>query len=152
MRYEMKLYLEAQKHYVDAKYLDPENPLHHVYLAQVYIRINRMEEAKTLILNALTLDSNYHEAYATMSDLFLKKNDLPRALQQIDKAMKFIELDDRGLVVEYVVKRARILRRMNEPDAAMQAFDNDLHDHERYGPKVAVEIAKKVPSLATLLV
>lgn len=143
MCYEMAQYDVSEQHYSKAKELDPENPLHHVYLAQVYIKTNRFDGAKKRILYALSLDSNYHEAYATMSDLFRKQNDLPRALQQIDKAMHFIqsELDNRKMVVEYVIKRAKILRRMNEPDAAMQEFENNLHDMEHALPNVAGEMA-----------
>ncbi len=143
MCYEMRQYDITEKHYEQAKFLDPDNPLHHVYLAQVHIKTNRLDSALKLLLVALNLDSEYHEAYATMSDLFLKENDLPRALQQIDKAMRFVqqELDNRSMVVEYVIKRARVLRRMNDPNAAMQEFENNLHDMEHTLPPVASEIA-----------
>lgn len=141
VHYEMKQYEPAEQHYLSARTLSPKDPLHMVYLAQVYIRTNKHDPAMVELLRALDLNSQFHEAYATMSDLYMHQNDATRALQQIDKALKFVSQEKRETVVPYRRKRAAVLRRMGEPDAAMQEFVENLHDAEQYYPENAEDIA-----------
>ncbi len=141
VHYEMRQYDQAEQHYLSARTLSPLDPLHMVYLAQVYIRIGKHDQAMVELLRALDLNSQYHEAYATMSDLYMHQNDATRALQQIDKALKFVSQEKREVVVPYRRKRAAVLRRMGEPDAAMQEFVENLQDAEQYYPENAEDIA-----------
>ena len=130
VHYEMKQYEQAEQHYLSARTLSPKDPLHMVYLAQVYIRTGKQDAAMVELLRALDLNSQFHEAYATMSDLYMHQNDATRALQQIDKAMTYISLDKREVVVPYIRKRAAVLRRLGDPEAAM-------HDLPRYAALAA---------------
>ena len=141
VHYEMKQYEQAEQHYLSARTLSPKDPLHMVYLAQVYIRTGKQDAAMVELLRALDLNSQFHEAYATMSDLYMHQNDATRALQQIDKALKFVSQEKREIVVPYRRKRAAVLRRMGEPDAAMQEFVENLHDAEQFYPENAEDIA-----------
>jgi len=140
MQYEMRDFEKAEEHYRAAHVLNPNDPLHIVYIAQVCIRTNRMEEASLKLLEAIALDSRSHEAYATMSDLFMKQNDTTRALQNIEKALDFAATNERAVVVPYILKKAAILRR-DDPAAAMQLLENDLQDSEMIDPFVAPDIA-----------
>lgn len=139
--YEMRNYDSAEANYLTAVQLAPNDPLHLVYLAQVYIRTNRFTEALTRLLEALQLDDQFHEAYATMSDLYMKQNEPELALQQIDKAIKFTSLDKRDVIVPYYLKRASIHRRLGDPTAAMNELENNLLEHEQFQPRAAEEIA-----------
>ncbi len=141
MMYEMRDYEKAEDHYRTANVLNPNDPIHLVYLAQVFIRTSRLDEAKVKLLEAITLDSKSHEAYATMSDLFMKKNESIQALQQIDKALEFAATHERKVVIPYVLKRVAIQRRAGDAQAAMTTIDEMLHDHETYDPFVAKEVA-----------
>jgi tetratricopeptide (TPR) repeat protein len=142
MQYEMRDYEKAEDHYRTAHVLNPNDPLHLVYIAQVFIRTNRLEEASVRLLEAIALNSKSHEAYATMSDLFMKRNEPSQALQQIDKALEFAAANERGVVVPYVLKRAAVQRRAGDPQGAMQTLDEMLHDSEMMEPYVAKDVAE----------
>lgn len=144
MQYEMGDYEKAEEHYHTAHLLDPNDPIHVVYIAQVYLRTNRIEEAKIKLLEALQMNPRTHEAYATMSDLYMKQNDPTRALQQIDRALEVTQAiaNERGVVVPYVRKRGAVLRRAEQPEAALQTFEQMLHEAEMFQPVVAREVAE----------
>ncbi|MEX2216199.1 MAG: hypothetical protein WD768_18960 [Phycisphaeraceae bacterium] len=139
--YEMRDFPAAEANYLTAHQLSPLDPLHMVYLAQVYIRTERFTEALTRLTEALVMKDDYHQAYATLCDLYMKQNEADLALQHIDKAIKFTALDDREALVPYILKRAAVHRRLGDATAAMTDLENNLLDHEQFQARAAEDIA-----------
>lgn len=126
----------AEGHYLAAQTLDPVNPKHPLYLAQVQRKQGEMDAASASLLRAVTLEPSLALGWGVMADIALEENRLPIALQHIRRA--------RALEPESMPWRlieARILRRQNNPEAAVRllraAGDDPLLDD----PAVLAEVA-----------
>lgn len=106
---------QALEHYAMAQSLDPRNPKHAVYLAQIQRKVGEVDAAKASLLRAVQLDPSLHQAWATLADISLGENSTTLARQHIDRA--------RELAPDSVVYRlieARIDRRENNPEQALR--------------------------------
>ena len=126
----------AAKHYSQAIGLDPRNGRYRLHLANVRLRRHGFDEAKTLLLEALAVDSSLHEAHAALSDIYARQNKLSLALDQIRKALEVLQrapTTDYDTRVAYSLKRARLQRRDGRPTAALTQL-------RQLGPKATVDL------------
>lgn len=77
---------EAVSYYSAARQGDPGNAQYPLYLAQVQIKQDHIEDAKTNLLFSVKLDPQNAVAWGTLADLFLRQNKLDIALKNITKA------------------------------------------------------------------
>lgn len=131
---------EAAKHYTIAIGLEPANATYRVHLAQVYMNQQQDDKARQTLLEAIRADSSAHRAYALLSDLYARQNKLSLALPQIQTAIDLTPAKDRAIQAIYIRKKSRLLRRDNQPDAALQTLQT-LTTDERRDPEVIEEIA-----------
>jgi tetratricopeptide (TPR) repeat protein len=141
VKFAMNFLDEAERHYRTAHQIDPNNAKHLVYLAQVFIRRGEYPKARVMLLDALRINRQLHQAYATMSDLNMKENNARSALQQIEKAIKFSDALDRPLAISYQLKAAAAHRRIGDADAAILTLQDNLQPDELIFPHIATDIA-----------
>lgn len=113
---------ESARHYSDAASLDPRNVSYKLHLAQIYVERNDLERAQIIVLEALAIDSSAYTAYALLSEINARRNDVPQALLNIDRAIERTPIALRPLQVQYILRKAALLRRSNDPDAALQVI------------------------------
>jgi tetratricopeptide (TPR) repeat protein len=131
---------DAARHYAIAIGLEPRNATYRVHLAQVYMSQNEDERARKSLLEAIAVDSNAHRAYGMLCDLYARQNKLSLALPQIQKAIDNTPAKERATQAIYIRKKARLLRRDNQPEPALQTL-NTLTAVERREPEVIEELA-----------
>ena len=109
-------------HFSRAVGLAPENGEYRVYLAQVQIRRHQFDAARMTLLDALRLDSSLHEAYFSLADVFARQNELQLALQQVQKAIENTPIAERKKQIGYILRKAKLLQRMNQPEQSLQTL------------------------------
>lgn len=105
----------AEEHYWKAQSLDPTNPKHPLYLAQIQRKLGRNDEAKASLLRATKLDPGLAIGWGVLADMALEENKLSIARQHIAKAREAEPANTRWRLIE-----ARILRRDNDPESAVR--------------------------------
>jgi tetratricopeptide (TPR) repeat protein len=130
----------ASRHYAQAVALDPRNGRYRLHIADIALRRGEFDDARKQLLQALALDSSLHEAHSALSDLYARENKLPLALQQIQKAIELVGESQRRPWVTYTRKKASLLRRDNQPVAALRVLET-LRASERIEPAVMNEVA-----------
>jgi tetratricopeptide (TPR) repeat protein len=130
----------ASRHYAQAVALDPRNGRYRLHVADIHLRRGEFDEARKTLVQALALDSSLHEAHSALSDLYARENKLPLALQQIQKAIELVGDGQRRPLVTYTRKKAALLRRDNQPAAALRVLET-LRAAERIEPAVMNEVA-----------
>lgn len=131
---------EAEHHYLKAIGLEPTNLRFRIHLAQCWIQQLRPEEARRQLMTVLRYDSSRHLAYAMLSDVYLSENKKALAMNQIIKALEVTPLTDRDNQINYLRRKATILRRQNKPSESLQVFEQ-LSELERLDPNVIAEMA-----------
>jgi tetratricopeptide (TPR) repeat protein len=106
---------QALEHFWMAQQLDKSSAKYPLYLAQVQRKVGEIDEAKASLVRSLKLDPNLHKAWATLADIAFQENSLSLAQQHIEKARA---LDPEEVV--YRLLEARITRRENQPERALQ--------------------------------
>lgn len=137
---QLQKYDDARHHYEQARSIEPGNGEHAVYLANLQLKIGEDDQAVKTLLTAIRLDSQRHEAYALLSDIYARQNKVGLALGQIERAIQTASAQSPGPRTAYVLKRAKLLRRDNQPGeslAALQALPQDA----RLEPLVMRDIA-----------
>ena len=130
----------ALAHYQQAVSIDRDRAIYRVHQAMVHIKIQQHEQARMLLLQALQLDSNLADAYFGLADLYFMQNNLPMALELIDKAVARTPVTKREKQVKYILHKSRILRRSNRWADALAAV-NQLTLAERTDPPVIEQMA-----------
>jgi len=131
---------DAEHHYLEAIGLEPTNIRFRIHLAQCWVQQQRLEEARRQLMTVLRYDSSHHLAYAMLSDVYLSENKKVLAMNQIIKALEATPLTDRDDQINYLRRKAAILRRQNKPSESLQVFEQ-LSELERLDPDVIAEIA-----------
>ncbi|MEX0886881.1 MAG: tetratricopeptide repeat protein [Phycisphaeraceae bacterium] len=117
----------AYRHYSEAVGIEPRHGRARLHLAQVHTQRQEYDRARLALLEALRLDDSLHAAYAGLADLYARQGRPSQALDQIDRALERLD-DDRDNPryerhrISYTRKRAQLLRRANEPQAALDAL------------------------------
>lgn len=126
---------KAIEHYQAAQKLEPTQPRHALFLAMMQLKNNDDNAAIASLYTATRLDDSLGEAWGTMAEIELRRNNLPMADQHVTKA-RAVQPD----VLRWRLLHARIIRRANEPARAMALLTN-LPDADRLSAPVAREIA-----------
>ncbi len=127
---------EAAEHFQWACRLDPRNPKHPLYLAQMFIKLHDYAQARTHLVRVTVLDDSIHEAWGNLGELALIENRPEMALQHVRKAR---ELDPEYL--HWRLVEARALRRLNRAEEALTLLNALSDPVERYSPEVVDELA-----------
>lgn len=112
----------AQDHLRSAISLLPQEIRPRLMLATSLMNGRKYDQARDVILMALTLDQRSHKGYALLADLYHRQNQPGLAIDQIQKAIDLVPADQRAALVSYLRVKAAILRRANQPDQAMQVL------------------------------
>lgn len=113
---------EAQRHYSAAVRLNPANGRFRLHLAQVYIQRGLYDKARRTLVQSLQVDSSLHRAHALLSDVMAKQNKIGAALDQIHRALEIVGRDKKDSQIQYIQKRAYLLRRNNQPEMALEVL------------------------------
>jgi tetratricopeptide (TPR) repeat protein len=70
-----------------ARTYDPQNPIYDVAQAQMYARIGKLEESRTLANNALTLKRDYSEPLLLLTQLAIAEGDLATAIATVQSVL-----------------------------------------------------------------
>ena len=132
---------DAERHYRQAVGLDPANVQLRLHLAQSYIEQQRFDEARRDLVRLLMADSSLHSAAAMLADMAMMQNKLTLAMNYIARAIENTPIAQRERQVIYIRRKARILRRQNKPDEALQTLEEQLGGLERRDPEVLEEMA-----------
>ncbi len=126
----LKDFEAARHHYEQAMSIEPNTGKHAVSLANLQVKLDEDDPAIETLLTALRRDSGLHSAYALLSDIYAKKNKLQLALDQIQRAIDTAPESSPNTRTVYVLKRASLLRRDNQPAeslAALNALTPEAH-------------------------
>lgn len=132
---------DAENHYQQAAVFDPSNVKIRLHLAQWKIEQKRFDQARADLLQLLQADSSLHTAYGMLADMSLMQNKPILALGYIRKAIDNTTIGERDRQVIYVYRMARILRRQNRPDEALQTLQSRLSSLEQCAPAAVEEMA-----------
>lgn len=100
----------AEQHYADAAKLQPDQAQPLMYLANVRLKMNKLDEAQLDALRTIELDRTVHQAYRILAEIAAKKGQTEQAITQIDTALSLVEpmtLD----TLQYTLRKAAFLRR-----------------------------------------
>ncbi len=127
---------EALGHFERAGRLDPTNPKHALYEAQVLLLDRRLPEARRALERVLVLDPDEAFAHASLATVALEEDDQAGAIAHIEEARR---IDPHALALR--VQEAKIRRRCNQPRRALELLVT-LVDEPRAQEGVAHEIAE----------
>ncbi len=94
-------------------------------LAEIAIKINRLEDAKKLLLHCLTLAPHYRHAHHNYAIVLYRKHDLEAALTQINI---LVERDPGNL--NYSTLKAAILTRKGDHNEALEIYEEILTNND----------------------
>jgi len=78
------LYRKAVDLFEEALRLDPLGPRTNYYLGTALYRVGNYERAESLLVNALALDAQMHQARLTLLNLYIRQNRYDDVVKQID--------------------------------------------------------------------
>jgi tetratricopeptide (TPR) repeat protein len=110
---------KAIEHYQQAQTLDSANPQYPLYLGMVQRKQGLEAQAMANLLRAATLDPDLAEAWGTLGDIALARNEPNVALQHAEKAATL--QPDR---LAWRTLRARAQNRLNQPQKAVDLLIN----------------------------
>ena len=105
----------ALGHFRDAGRLDPTNPKHPLYEAQILVQLQRPREARQALERVLALDPDESFAHATLAMMALDRTDCETAIARIEVARR---IDPDSLAIR--IQEARIRRGCNQPRRALE--------------------------------
>ena len=109
----LKRLSDALEHYRQAVAQDRRMPIYRVHLAMAQLELEHFSQAQRQLDAAMRLDSNLAEAYYGMAELHFKLGDPGQALAQIDKAIQRTPISKRHKQVQYLRRKAWMLRHEN---------------------------------------
>ena len=113
-------YQEAEKELKEALDEDPENFLLRMSLAELYLRQDRLSEARILAEAVLSVSPQYPQALYVLGGIFYKENNFGEALQYFRHAA---EKDNRPYLI---LRIAKTLREMENYKEALETLDTVL--------------------------
>ncbi|MCC6229120.1 MAG: tetratricopeptide repeat protein [Phycisphaerales bacterium] len=117
-------------HYSSAQTIDPGVAKYPLYLAQVQIKLNKIDDAKANLLRSGRIDPDQAIVWGTLADLAMRENKAGVALQHIAKARRI-----EPAVTDWRLIEARAMKRSNKPEEAIKLLVG-LDQAERYSPAV----------------
>ncbi len=131
----------ALQQYLAAAAVDPLNPQHPLFAAQILLKERRFREADELLVRSLQLDPDLAAARASRAIVAMEEGRLEEARSLVAAARA---LDPADLDLRLV--EARIQRRGGDPEAALRLL-MPLSEPERATTPVATEIALSFAAL-----
>jgi len=110
---------DALGHYSMAIGINPANPRYRLHIAQAYLKKREHKQARQALLETLRIDSDSHEAYAVLAELYAQQNKLSLALTAITKAGEHTPPASKTRLLIYSRQKAQLLRRDNRIDEAL---------------------------------
>jgi len=126
---------DALELFQSAAELNPSNPQHELFAAQLLINGGRYAEAEAALQRVLELDQDQAHAHASLAVIAMERGHNDRALVRIGKAR---ELEP--TVLDFRAQHARILRHAGQPEQAIELLV-PLDEAKRARLMVAREIA-----------
>ena len=125
----------AHRHYSEAVGLEPEHGVARLHLAQVQIERQEYDRARRTLLDTLALDDSLHGAYFALGTLYARQGRLPQAIDQVERALERLDDDQRDpryerRLVSYTRTHATLLRRANQPQAALDVLRELPAEHQ----------------------
>ncbi|MHC4991313.1 MAG: tetratricopeptide repeat protein [Planctomycetota bacterium] len=125
----------ALAHYLRAEAIDPSNPQHPLFAAQMLIKAGRMDEAEATLQRVLAIDDDQAAAHASLAAVDLAAGHFDEALAHIGTAR---EID--GANLDYRIRAARIHRLAGAPSRTLELLV-PLPSETRASETVTAEIA-----------
>ncbi|MHC4415926.1 MAG: tetratricopeptide repeat protein [Planctomycetota bacterium] len=126
----------ALGHFQRAGRLDPINPKHALFEAQVLLQMRRLEGARSALKRVLVLDPDEAFAHASLATLALEENDHGKAIEHIEEARR---IAPRTLALR--IQEAKVRRLCGQPRWALELLVT-LGEQPRAEEAVAHEIAE----------
>ena len=114
---EIGSYELSETHYEAASTADPENPDYPLYLANIRLKLNTLDEAAAAVALAGRLAPERAEVWVTWAHIAMRRNAIDSALDHIARAR---ELEP--AVPEWARIEARLLKRRGSPGAAIEVL------------------------------
>src|SRR5690606_30912015 len=131
----------ALVHYHHAVTIAPSSPRYLSFLGNAYLLKGERAKATQTLLEAIRYDSSFHRAYGILATMMAEEGKLQLALQQIDKAIDNVPIAERPAQVNYLRFKARMLRRDNRPEEALQVLTEALLPEEQLHKLSLADIA-----------
>ena len=127
-------YREAERQLREALEDEPEHPLLKSSLARMYLRQNRLREARILSESVLSVNPEYPQALYVLGEIHVHEDDLEEALQYFRQAA---QKDHRPYLIHSILKT---LRRLGRYEEALETVESALI-RERENPRLLKEKA-----------
>jgi len=127
----------AIEHYAEAERVDPVNPRHPLYRAQLLLQARRIDEAEAAAIRAVELEGASAHAVATLASVRFEQGQHGEAMSLIHEARELARADEE---VDFRVMEARFARRTDRPDLSIQLL-TPLSPADRVRIAVAEELA-----------
>jgi len=132
--------VEAAKAFDNAVGLDPTNASYRLHLAQAHLELDDHDKARREFLEVIRHAPEAHQAYAGLSDLYMRQNKPDLALNQLDRAIENVPENQSRIKTLYLRKKAMAFRRGNDPEAALLVLQSIPFD-QRQSPAILEEMA-----------
>jgi len=100
----------ARDHYKAAARLAPTQPQHPLYLANVLLKLNELDDARLAALEALKLDDTIATAHVILANIAAKQGKIDMAISSIQRARDLTPPTDNNYIA-YLLRHAEFLRR-----------------------------------------
>lgn len=126
---------KAVAHYQEAQRLEPNEPRHPLYLGMIQLKQGQEDAAIASLYRATRLDEHLGEAWGTMAEIELRRNNTTIALQHIEHAR-----EAQPEFLRWRLVQSRVYRRMGQPHKSVDLLVN-LPQSDRLAPATARELA-----------
>lgn len=110
---------KARYHYTRATALSPKDPRYPLYLGQLLLKQNQLDEAQMQVLKAVQLDAKLVAGYALLAEIAARKGKWDMAIDHATRAIDQSDVDDPKRL-RYVLLKAQYLRRNAQPEIAVE--------------------------------
>lgn len=111
---------EAEQVYMDLSLRRPADAYHRYNLGLVESRMGKMDMAENAYLRATELDPKFSDARYNLALLYLRQKEYPKALTQLEEAVRLREDAD------YLINYGVVLRELNRFPASQAALEKAL--------------------------
>jgi len=112
---------KARYHFTQASTIDAGNAKYPLYLASALVQMDNLDEAQVQLLRVLRLDGSLHVAYSMLAEIAARRGKIDMAIDHVNKALEQLPPTD-PKTVTYTLQKSQLLRRANDPDAALSVL------------------------------
>jgi len=105
----------AESHYLAAMDVHDSIAKYPLYLANLYLRSSRLDDAQLYALRVLRLDPTIAQAYSMLAEIAGRQGKVDMAIDQINRAIKLSPPDSADRLA-YTIQRVKLLRRRGPAD------------------------------------